>query len=128
MPSEGSVRRPARRKWPVILGVAILGAMVVLIELDVHLSPLSRKWATHALEEHYRCQIELKSFQVSLFPHIHVVGEDLVLKSRDSTEKLPLAVIRRFNFDESWPELLSHPRRLKRLQLEGFVLNIPPRR
>ncbi len=119
--------RHARRKWLIILGVVILGAIVVLIEVDVHLSPLSRKWAIHALEEHYRCQVELKSFNVSLFPHIYVTGEGLVLKSRDSRNALPVALIKRFAFDESWLGLLSHPRRLKRLRLEGFVLNIPPR-
>lgn len=91
-------------------------------------SPLDRTWVVKALEDHYQCDVQLRSFHSSLFPVITVSGEGLVLRLRDAPSLPPLASIDKFSVTGYWLELLRPPRHFRSVRLEGFTLNVPPRR
>lgn len=115
-------------KWTGIgIGVLLLLAAVGAGYLR-WFSPLDQAWVTKALEDHYECDVQLKSFHSSLFPIIKVSGEGLVLRRRDTPNLPPLASIDKFSVTAYWLELLGRPRHFRSVRLEGFTLNVPPRR
>ncbi|MGH9352739.1 MAG: AsmA-like C-terminal region-containing protein [Terriglobia bacterium] len=119
---------PRLRKWLMVAGVAILGVVIVISVFLARLSPLSRRWVVKALRDHYHSNVELKSFQVTLFPQIVATGGGLVLGDKDHPGGPPLASIKRFSMDTTWLGLLRSPRRVRHVRLEGLTLNIPPRK
>lgn len=119
---------PRLRMWLMIAGIAILGIIVVLSILLARLSPLSRRWVVKALRDHYHSNVELKSFQVTLFPHIVATGGGLALSDKDNPSGLPLVALKSFSMDASWLGLLHHPSRVRYLRLEGLTINVPPRK
>lgn len=115
------------QKWLIVVGCIVIAIAVVLAVLLTRVSPLSRQWVVSALEKHYRCEVELKSFNVTLFPAVSVTGSGLVLRPRDQNGTPPLASIRQFSIEAGWIGLLRYPKHFRHVQLEGVVLNIPPR-
>jgi hypothetical protein len=115
-------------KWT---GIAV-GALLLLAAAGaVYLrwfSPVDEAWVVKALADHYQCDVELKSFHASLYPMVRLSGEGLVLRRRDTPNLPPLASIGKFSVTAYWVELLRHPRHLSDVRLEGFTLNVPPRR
>ena len=111
----------------IVLGVPILLAVILAIYLW-RFPPLNRERVVEALEKHYGCDVELKSFSASYFPTVSVAGEGLVLKRRDQANLPPLASIRKFSVGGDWLSLLRQPRHLGQVRLEGLVMVIPPRR
>jgi len=119
--------RLAFLKWTaLVLAVVFLLAGVLAAELR-WFSPLNRDWVVKGLARRYQSSVELKSFRSSLFPTISIAGEGLVLRRRDRPSLPPLASIDRFSVEASWFGLLAASKRLRRVQLEGLVINVPPR-
>jgi len=115
-------------KWTGI-GAGVLLLLAAAGASYLHwFSPLDQDWVVNALEDHYQCDVQLKSFHSSLFPIIRVSGEGLVLRQRDTPNLPPLASIDKFSVTAYWLELLRHPRHFRSVRLEGFTLNVPPRR
>ena len=115
-------------KWTGIgVGVLLLLAAAGAAYLR-WFSPLDQAWVVEALAEHYKCDVQLKSFHSSLFPIVRVSGEGLVLRRRDTPNLPPLASIDKFSVTAYWLELLRSPRHFRDVRLEGFTLNVPPRR
>jgi AsmA-like C-terminal region len=124
---------PSNRGVRVWKGIGLaLATLVVLAAVAAaylrRFSPIDRNWVVKALSEHYVCDVELNSFSSSLFPAVAVSGEGLVLRRRDQPGSPPMAVVQRFSVTANWLGLLRHPRHLEQIRLEGFSLNIPPRR
>lgn len=125
---------PGRRRLPKrlhtglrISGIVILALALVLAALLAFLSPLSQRWVVGALSSHYHATVQLKSFNISLFPRLSVSGAGLVLKYKDQPGAPPLASIGRFSMDTTWIGLLRHPAHVRHIWLEGLVINVPPR-
>jgi hypothetical protein len=115
-------------KWTgLAVGVLLLLAAVGAGYLR-WFSPLDQTWVVKALADHYQCDVQLKSFHSSLFPMVRLSGEGLVLRRRDTPDLPPLASIDKFSVTAYWVELLRHPRHFRDVSLEGFTLNVPPRR
>ncbi|MGH9401362.1 MAG: AsmA-like C-terminal region-containing protein [Terriglobia bacterium] len=117
---------PRLRKSLMVAGIAILGVVIVISVFLARLSPLSRRWVVNALRDHYHSNVELKSFQVTLFPHIVASGGGLVLGDKNHPGGPPLASIKRFSMDTTWLGLLRSPRRVRHVRLEGLTINVPP--
>src|SRR5258708_11521386 len=69
-------RIPAgRRRWPVILGISLLGLVVAgLIVLATHW-PFSRQRVIEALQEDFHGTVSFNSFHITVFPHPGCVAE-----------------------------------------------------
>jgi len=115
-------------KWTGIgVGVLLLLAAAGAAYLR-WFSPLDQAVVVKALADHYQCDVQLKSFHSSLFPMVRLSGEGLVLRRRDVPDQPPLASIDKFSVTAYWVELLRRPRHFRSVRLEGFTLNVPPRR
>ncbi len=110
----------------VILGVPLIASVVLSIYFW-RISPFSREWVIQNLEKRYRCEVELKSFDVSFYPQVSITGEGLVLNRQGLSGPIPLASIRKFSASGNWLSLMHQPRHFGRVRLEGLVLVIPPR-
>ncbi len=127
MQSQRSTTRRRVLTWVIIvLGVPFLLAVILVIYFW-RFPPLNREWVVDALEKHYQCDVELKSFSASFFPAASIAGEELVLKRRDRANLPPLASIRKFSVSADWLGLLRQPRHFRQVRLEGLVMVIPPR-
>ncbi len=115
-------------KWT---GIAV-GVLLVLAAAGAAylrwFSPLDQAWVVKALATRYECDVQLKSFHSSLFPMVRLTGEGLVLRRRDTPDLPPLASVDKFSVTAYWIELLRHPAHFGDVRLEGFTLNVPPRR
>ena len=121
-----TTRRKALTLIIIVLGVPFI-ASVVLSVYFWRISPFSREWVIQTLEKRYRCEVELKSFDVSFFPAVSITGEGLVLNRQGLSGPIPLASIRKFSASGNWLSLMHPPRHFGRVRLEGLVLVIPPR-
>jgi hypothetical protein len=115
------------RKFLTVVGVAVVGFAILATILLAKLSPLSRGWSVGALSRYYDSNATLEDLHVTLFPHITVSGAGLVLKQKARPGGPPLASVRRFLLEATWPGLLLRPPHVQHLVLEGLVLNVPPR-
>ena len=127
MPSNRSkTRRRVLTLIIIILGVPLIASLVLSVYFW-RTSPFSREWVIQTLEKRYRCEIELKSFDVSFYPQVRITGEGLVLNRQGLSGPTPLASIRKFSASGNWLSLMHQPRHFGRVRLEGLVLVIPPR-
>ena len=110
----------------IVLGVPLIASVVLSIYFW-RSSPFSREWVIQTLEKRYRCEVELKSFDVAFFPEVSITGEGLVLNRQGLSGPTPLASIRKFSASGNWLGLMRQPRHFGRVRLEGLVLVIPPR-
>ena len=110
----------------IVLGVPLIASVVLSIYFW-RSSPFSREWVIQTLEKRYRCEVELKSFDVAFFPEVSITGEGLVLNRQGLSGPTPLASIRKFSASGNWLSLMHQPRHFGRVRLEGLVLVIPPR-
>lgn len=120
-----------RLKVALWIGIGLVGALVVLTIVAAagsRTEPL-RKLVVATLAERLDSDIELESFSVDTFPRVVIAGSGLVIKLRN--ENLPPNVppfiqIKSFTVHCGIFDLMRRPRRFKRVQLEGLVINIPP--
>jgi hypothetical protein len=110
-----------------IAGIGVLSLAVLLTIFLAFLSPLSKRWVVKALGDHYQADVQLRSFQVSLFPRILIAGGGLVLRPKKEPSGPPVASVRQFSMEASWLGLLRHPAHVRDVRLEGLTINIPPR-
>ena len=120
-----------RLKVAIWIAVGLVGTLVTLTIVAAagsRTKPL-RELVIATLEERLESDVELESFSVDMFPRVVIAGSGLVIKLRN--EKLPsnvppLIQIKSFTVHCGLMDLMSRPRKFKRVQLEGLVINIPP--
>ncbi len=125
-PKRPTTRHRVLKPVIIVLGVLFLLAVILVIYFWRFL-PMNREWVVETLEKRYQCEVELKSFNASFFPTVHIAGGGLVLKRRDRANLPPLASIRKFSVSMDWLGLLRLPRHLGQVRLDGLVIVIPPR-
>jgi hypothetical protein len=122
--AEPSTRRPRKiRKWPIILGLFLVAAAAGVKYLSSHLAPAFRARALEVLREHYQSDVELKSLDISLFPII-VRGEGLALYIHGRTDLPPLVSVKKFTLKTHLIDILTGPRRVHNLRLEGLKITV----
>lgn len=116
-------------KWSIVSGVILLLiAAGVFIWASFRLKPLIRDRVVTALKEHYKRDVELKDFSISLLPRFSAVGEGLVLHQKDWPGLPPMVAVRRLTIDATLRGILSEPLQVNRVVLEGLQINISPKR
>src|SRR3954449_4812108 len=80
---------PSRRRfWLKILVAVLLGGIFVVAISSWYAGQIVRRHMVSALESHYHSKVELKSFEVLIFPRIVIRGEGLVLR-KDAAPSAP---------------------------------------
>src|SRR5579885_2337774 len=119
----------SKRLRYVLLGVAILLAALVTWSywFARTLNPRIRARAVTALEDRFHAEIQLRSLKVSFFPLPSVTGEDLEIRHKGWPDSIPLIAIRRFSVITDYASLIAGRNHIKRVQLYGLEIHIPPR-
>jgi hypothetical protein len=78
-----------------------------------------------ALEENFASSLEEKNLEVSIFPHVVIVGEGVVFRLKDRPGMPPLFTIRKLTATANPLGLLA--RHVSTVRLEGLDIHIPPR-
>ncbi len=104
--------------------LVLSGTVTILI---VSFQPVARDYVLSALKQRYKSEVELGNLQISLFPLVRATGENLVLRVPGRKDLPPLIEIRRFVLEARFIGFFRHPKRIRRLRLEGLQINIPPK-
>jgi hypothetical protein len=111
--------------WVAAVVVASLAVTAAI--LIARFQPMARDYIVAALRERYKSDVQLGNLQITLFPSVHAVGDNLVLRLADRPGIPPMIVIRRFTIDAQLPGFFSYPKRIDRVRLEGLQIHIPPK-
>ena len=106
--------------------VLVLGAVVIL-RLRGGFSSYAGQRLVLVLKERFESEIELKSFQLSVFPRVSASGEGLVFRHKGRTDVPPLICVKRFSAETNLWGLLGVTKRIRSVRLEGLQINVPPR-
>jgi hypothetical protein len=112
------------KKWPIVLGLLVVLAALAIYEISERLGPTFRDRAVEILRERYQSEVELKKLDLSLFPRIHATGEGLALRLHGRTDLPPLISIQKFTLETGLSDVLSGPRRVHNLHLEGLKITV----
>jgi hypothetical protein len=114
------------RRSAAILAVLLLACGAVALSVATSLTPHLRRQVEEALADRFDSQVELKSFRVSVFPHVGIHGESLVLRHKGRTDVPPLISIKAFSAGAGLWGLLRKPLRIHEARLEGLEIQVPP--
>jgi hypothetical protein len=111
--------------------VAIAAALAIgiafgLAMLGTRLPDTLRERVETFLTERLDSTVELGAFDVALVPPLRVGGERLVLRARGDA-RAPLIRVERFSVSVGPVGLLTKPRRVRRVSLDGLSIHVPPR-
>jgi hypothetical protein len=116
--------RMRMRRWPFVLGAVVVVAALGTFEISKRLGPVFRERVIQAIRQRYQSDVELKSLDLHLLPRIHATGEGLTLRLHGRTDIPPLVSVRKFTIDTGLRDVLSGPRRVRRLRLEGLRITV----
>ena len=126
-PRSNATRKayPSRRRfWLKILVAVLLGGIFAVAIASWYAGQIVRRHMVAALETHYHSKVELKSFDVLIFPRIIIRGEDLVLRKDATPSAPPFIKISKFTADAGILDLLRTKKRIRRVTLEGLEIHI----
>jgi hypothetical protein len=118
------------RKWLKIGGAVFLlfaAAIGYLVWRTRDLDALTRKWIVNEISDRFNSQVELGSLHVTLFPHVGVIGQNLVIHFHDRTDIPPLIRIDSFRFNLGLLGILRAPKHIYSANLQHMTISIPPR-
>lgn len=110
--------------------IAVIGG-TILVFYGKHkvedLGPAARKRIIQALSKRFDADVELKSLNISVYPHPEAVGEGLSIRHKGWPDSQPLISIRRFTAETDYDTLIAKKNHVDLIRLEGLVIRIPPR-
>lgn len=92
-----------------------------------HLTPLVRQRAILMLRSRFDSEAEIRDLQVSLLNGISVSGHGIVLHYHGRTDLPPLIEVREFSANMSWLSLFGKPWHIRRVEVRGLAIRIPPK-
>ena len=103
-------------------------AVVAVIVAGIRLSnPYLHKKVVEMLSEKFHSDVELKDFQVYLFPGVRIEGSGLTLRHEGRTDVPPLITIGEFSAEAGILGLLGKPWKISQVRLKGLVIQVPPK-
>jgi hypothetical protein len=112
-------------RWVAVLLVALLG--IGLAVSGTHLTPILRNRAIEMLRSRFDSEAEIGDLQVSVLHGISVTGKRLVLRHHGRTDVRPLIEVREFSGEMGWFSLVGKPWHIRRVELKGLTIHIPPK-
>lgn len=76
------------------------------------------------MEEHFHAHLEMKSLSVSVFPGVHLRGEELVFRRRGSEGDPPLITVGEFEASGSIFAALRNPPHIESVRLKHLVIQV----
>ena len=111
------------------IGVAVMVvAGIALWVLRSHLAPIVRHRAIEMLRNRFDSDAEIQDLQVSLLHGISVKGSGVAVHYHGRFDLPPLIEIREFSGDMGWLSLLGKPSHIRRVEIKGLTIHIPPDR
>lgn len=92
------------------------------------LSPRARDRLVAALSDRFDADVKLDSLKLTLYPTPRVEGRGLRVKRHNRASRAPFLQIGRFVATAAFRDLFYQHDRVGRVELEGLVIDIPPRR
>jgi hypothetical protein len=126
-PTPVSPPRAVPKVWLVALVAAVVGAAIcggLLFTFGRWLPPIAKREILRALTRQYRSDVDIRSLDLSFFPHPHASGAGLILRAKNQTGEPPLISLRRFEADATWLGLLRSPHHVGNVRLEGLEIHI----
>src|SRR6202521_5697554 len=115
------------RKRTIILATLFLLAFLTLYGLGPRIHAMVRDRTEKILQTHFASKIEFSSFEVSLYPRVHVTISQLVLRHKGRTDIPPLIQARTVTMTATLINLLRAKPRIAFVQLDGLQIHMPPR-
>jgi len=116
--------------WRRLLWVAAILAVAFGIGLAVfatRLTPIVRNRALDMLRSRFDSEAKIGELQVSVLHGISVSGKRLVLRHHGRTDVPPLIEIREFSGEMGWLSPVGKPWHIRRVELKGRAIHIPPK-
>src|ERR1700687_44215 len=117
-------------QWSLGLFGLLLVSAVILAILATNgglLRHQLKRYGVRVMRERFNADVQLSNLNILLFPGVRVVGTDLVLRQHGRSDLPPLLTARTFSLDGEFLAVLSKARHLRRLRLDGLLLQVPPR-
>lgn len=116
-----------RKKILWVATAAILLA-AALVGMSYLAKPVLHERMVEFLHRDFESDVEIASFDVSVFPWVRVTAGGIVLRHQGRTDVPPLIEIQKVTMDASILGLLRYPPRVGLVRLEGLKIHIPPKR
>lgn len=116
--------------WRRLFWVAAILAVAFGIGLAVfatRLTPIVRNRALDMLRSRFDSEAKIGELQVSVLHGISVSGKRLVLRHHGRTDVPPLIEIREFSGEMGWLSPVGKPWHIRRVELKGRAIHIPPK-
>lgn len=127
-PTQQGGRLPkTRRKWPVTLGLSLLGLLVVGLILLARHWPFSRERVIQALQEDFHGTVTFSNFHVTVFPHPGCVAEGgTLVRPGGPAGSAPFASAQKFIIRAHYIDFLVRPSYIAHIEVQGLQIHIPP--
>jgi hypothetical protein len=114
------------------IGIFTLSAVAILASIAVIVVPLAmsrfvRRNLTAVLQERFGSQVEIKSLQVLVIPHVYAAAGDIVLRYKGRTDVPPLMMIHKLTMSAGIRGLLQKTRHIDKIHIEGLQIHVPPK-
>jgi hypothetical protein len=123
-------RRPAARKWVVLLGVFLAlasGSAIYLAWRARHMDDAIRQWVVQNLTRRFETRVELAGLQVTPYPSLSVTGENLAIYYQGRRDLPPLIHVDTFRFSLKWTAIWKLPRHISSVEVESMTITVPPK-
>jgi hypothetical protein len=105
--------------------VLVVGGILVVVTAR-RANPYLRERAIAMLREKFHADVELREFNVFLWPRARIEGSGLTLRHQGRTDVPPLISVAEFSADADLRGLWGKPWKIEQVKLKGFVIQIPP--
>ena len=114
------------------IGVYILSVLAILVVAAVIVVPVVvshfvKHNLTAILQERFGSQVEIKSFQIVLVPHVYAAAGDIVLRYKGRTDVPPFIMIHKLTISAGLMGLLHSNRHVDSIHLQGLQIHVPPK-
>jgi hypothetical protein len=116
--------------WRVVLWITaglVIALGIGVYVMATHLTPIVRNRALDMLRSRFDSEAAIGELNVSLVGGIAVSGKGLVLRHHGRTDVPPLIEIREFTGEMGWFSLMGKPWHIRRVELKGLTIHIPPK-
>ena len=120
--------KPAWIRLLWVAGILLVILVIGLAVLATHLTPIVRARALDMLRSRFDSDAEIGELHVTVLHGIFVSGKNLVLRHRGRTDVPPLLEIREFSGQMSLLSLFRKPWHIRRVELRGLAIHIPPKK
>jgi hypothetical protein len=88
---------------------------------------MARRRIIQAINDRFDADTDLRSLQISVYPHPKVVGEGLSIRHKNWSDPEPLIYIRKFTAETDYDTVINKRNHVDLVRLEGMRVSIPRR-